>query len=200
MNVKSKHKKTKQSHSYLRLGRTINIVLVWLILSHYFDSFSSGSVCAQELDDQLQTRSAGAFSAGQNQLSLGGGSSIIAETNYLILQGRYGHFILDGVMLESGLQAWIPLDGDAPSIYILSPGVTTYLYQLGSLVPYAGAFYQYAISELEFEDPSSLGARAGFLIRQARSNFGLGLRASQGISCGASCRRITPEISLFLSF
>ena len=200
MNVKSKQKKTEQTHSYLGSCRTMKTVLVWLILMHCFDLFSSRSARAQELDDRLQTKSAGVFSVGQNQLSLGGGSSIIAETNYLILQGRYGHFILDGVMLESGLQAWIPLDGDAPSIYILSPGVTTYLYQLGSLVPYAGAFYQYAISELEFEEPSSIGARAGFLIRQARSNFGLGLRASQGINCGASCRRITPEISLFLSF
>ena len=103
-------------------------------------------------------------------------------------------------MLESGLQAWIPLEGQAPSIYILSPGITGYLYQLGGLVPYAGTFYQYAMTELELEDRSSIGARAGFLIRQARSHFGLGLRASQGTNCGASCRTVTPEISLFLSF
>lgn len=143
--------------------------------------------------------SAGAFSAGQNQLSLGGGSSTLANSNYLILQGRFGHFIVDGIILESGLQAWIPLE-DGPSVYVLSPGLTGYLYQLGSLVPYGGVFYQYTMTELDLQSHSSIGGRAGILLRQANSHLGLGARVSQGTNCGASCRLITPEISLFLSF
>lgn len=191
---------TQPSH-YLTLASDTNKRLpIYSCLILCFHLLSSYSILAQELDQALQDNSADAFSAGENQLSLGGGSSVIADSNYLILQGRYGHFIMDGLMLETGLQAWIPLEDKAPSIYVLSPGITAYLYQLGSLVPYAGAFYQYTMTELALKNRTAIGARGGFLIRQARSHFGLGLRASQGTNCGASCRIVTPEISLFLSF
>ena len=81
MNVKSKQKKTEQTHSYLGTCKTMRTMLVWFILMHCLDLFSPRSVRAQELDDHLQTESAGTFSAGQNQLSLGGGSSVVAESN-----------------------------------------------------------------------------------------------------------------------
>ena len=147
-----------------------------------------------------QNSNAGPFSSGHNQLSIGGGSSTIGRDNYLILQGRFGHFVQDGIVLEMGMQGWIPLSDEAPSIYVLSPGITGYLYQLGSFIPYAGVFYQYAISDLELEAQSALGARGGFLVRQGASHLGIGARVTQGVECGESCRVITPEISLMLNF
>jgi hypothetical protein len=147
-----------------------------------------------------QDASAGQFSAGNNQLAIGGGTSSISDHSYLILQGRFGHFIRDGLILEMGMQGWIPLSDDALSIYVLSPGVTGYLYQLGAFVPYAGVFYQYSISELEFEAKSALGARGGILVQQGGSHLGIGVRVTQGVECGESCRVISPEISFMLNF
>jgi len=147
-----------------------------------------------------QDTNAGQFSAGKNQLAIGGGTSSISDHSYLILQGRFGHFIRDGLILEMGMQGWIPLSDDALSIYVLSPGVTGYLYQLGPFVPYAGIFYQYAISKLEFEAKSALGARGGLLVQQGSSHLGIGVRVTQGVECGESCRAINPEISFMLNF
>ena len=147
-----------------------------------------------------QNVDAGPFASGQNPLSLGGGSSTIGSNHYLILQGRFGHFIQNGLVLEMGMQSWIPLSDEASSIYVLSPGLTGYLYQLGSFIPYAGVFYQYAISDLVLEAQSAFGARGGFLLRQGGSHLGIGARVTQGVECGQDCRVVTPEISLLLNF
>ncbi len=144
--------------------------------------------------------SPGAFAAGQSQLSIGGGTSSIGEGSYLILQGRYGYFWADGLVAELGLQGWVPLDDDLSSIYVFTPGVTAYLYQLGVVVPYAGAFYQYALSEQPLDETSAIGARAGIVLRQGGGFLGLGARVTQGIECGKDCRTVSPEFSLMLSF
>lgn len=142
----------------------------------------------------------GPFAGGKSQLSLGGGSSTLGQSSYLILQGRYGYFLVNGLVLETGLQSWIPFDSKAKAIYVLSPGVTGYLYQLGGFVPYAGVFYQQAFSELILENKQALGARGGFVYRQGGGFIGLGARVTDAIDCEIDCRMITPEISLLLSF
>ena len=145
-------------------------------------------------------KGAGRFSAGKSQLSIGGGSSQLLGSNYLILQGRYGYFFLDGLVAELGGQAWIPLSGDFGSAYLISPGLTAYLYQAGVIIPYIGGFYQYAIADFELISRAAIGGRGGILLQQGGSFLGLGIRVTQGLDCEEDCRELIPEISLLLSF
>ena len=143
---------------------------------------------------------AGRFAAGRSQLSVGGGSARVLGSNYLMIQGRYGYFIADGLVAELGGQTWLPLGGNAGSAYLISPGFTAYLYQAEVVVPYLGGFFQYAVADFELSSQAAIGGRGGILIRQGGSFLGLGARVTQGLNCGASCRETIPEISLLLSF
>ena len=174
-----------------RLSINLSIFSIRSIL-FILSTFSSLTVRADE--------GAGQLAAGKSQLSVGGGSAQILGSNYLIIQGRYGYFMADGFVAELGGQTWIPLGGNAGSAYLISPGLTAYLYQAGVVVPYLGTFFQYAVADFELSSQAAVGGRGGILFRQGGSFLGLGARVTQGLDCGASCRETIPEISLFLSF
>ena len=108
--------------------------------------------------------------------------------------------MMDGLVAELGAQTWVPLEGDASAVYLLSPGLTAYLYQAGSVVPYLGGFYQYTFADFPLASRAAIGGRAGILMRQGGSFLGLGMRLTQGIECAETCREWAPEISLMLNF
>lgn len=143
---------------------------------------------------------AGPFASGRNQFSLGGGTSTLGEDLYLVLQGRYGYFVMDGLATQLGVETWLPLNGGL-SLTSLSPGVSYYIYQLRPLVPYAGIFYQHTFTKLTLESLDAYGGRVGALWQSSGILLGLGARITRPFGCtGGDCQVIEPEITLLLSF
>ena len=144
--------------------------------------------------------SAGPFASSRVQLSLGGGSSQLASVDYLILRGQASYFMIDGLSADLGLQTWIALDDEGDHVFMVSPGLSYFVYQLSPLVPYVGAFYQRAFTALPLESLDAVGARGGFIFQQGYTLIGLGARMTQALGCAEDCVQITPEITLQISF
>ena len=144
--------------------------------------------------------SAGPFAKSRVQLSLGGGSSQLASVDYLILRGQVSYFVIDGLSADLGLQTWIALDDEGDHVFMASPGLSYFVYQLSPLVPYVGAFYQRAFTALPLESLDAVGARGGFIFQQGYTLIGLGARMTQALGCTEDCVQITPEITLQISF
>jgi hypothetical protein len=143
---------------------------------------------------------AGPFAQGKNQLTLGGGLSQINNDRYFALQGRVGYLVTNGLALQLGGQAWVPLD-DSDALYTLAPGATYYLYQLKPLIPYAGVFYERTFTSINIGERNAWGARGGLMWQSRGLLLGFGLSVKQPFGCeDESCRLIEPELSFLVNF
>ena len=143
---------------------------------------------------------AGPFAQGKSQLTLGGGLSQINNNRYFALQGRVGYLVTDGLALQLGGQAWVPL-GDSDALYTLAPGATYYLYQLKPLIPYAGVFYERTLTSIDIGERNAWGARGGLMWQSSGLLLGFGLSIKQPFGCeDESCRLIEPELSFLVNF
>lgn len=146
----------------------------------------------------------GPFDKGRVRLALGGGSatSLGANKSVIYVALGVGYFVADG--FELGLEGEHYFGAD-PSQSALSPTVR-YIFQLGQVAPYVGAFYRQIFLGDPFEDLASVGARGGVLLLQRGLGYaGVGAVYEQFTSgCEEnnldSCDRVYPEISFGIAF
>ena len=172
--------------------RLRHVLCTLMMLGSMHGSFDISRVEAQT--------SAGPFASSRLQLSLGGGSSQLASVDYLILRGQVSYFLIDGFSADLGLQTWIALDDEGDHVFMASPGISYFVYQLSPLVPYLGTFYQRAFTNLSLESPNAIGARVGLIFQQGLTLIGIGARVTQTIGCDEDCIDIAPELALQISF
>jgi hypothetical protein len=115
---------------------------------------------------------AGPFARGKKTASILFGFGSTFSSDYFILGGGVGYFLVDGLELELNAEIW--LFGD-PTITKLTPGLRYVLHMVPVVKPYIGGFYRYTFLEDPFENVSSIGARAGvYLVKSQRFMLGLG--------------------------
>jgi hypothetical protein len=91
----------------------------------------------------------------------------------MILGGGFGYYLVDG--LEAGLEGQVWLF-DEPTIGTITPQVRYVLHMVPVIKPYVGTFYRRYLIGNDFNDFSSVGARAGgiLLLGGGRAFLGLG--------------------------
>ena len=150
-------------------------------------------------DPRLQRdapRYRGPFAQGRVRASVIAG----ANSDYLVLGGGLGYYVLDG--LEVGLSSQFWLIG-SPRIIALSPQVRYVLYFVPFLKPYLGVFYEHGFVGDGFRDYDSVGGRAGaFWVSNGGSYFGAGAVFEQTLDCPEfrDCFQILPEVIVAISF
>lgn len=119
-------------------------------------------------------RDAGPFSKGSIGLSVLLGSAFVGDSEYLILGAGLGYFLVDGLEVGVEGQAWV---FDEPVIGTVTPQVRYIFHMVPVLKPYVGTFYRRYIIGNDFNDFSSVGARAGAILLPGKSRTYVGLGA-----------------------
>lgn len=146
---------------------------------------------------------AGPFSQGRSRIAISGGSAGgFGGERYLVLGATYGYFLVDGLELGMGAQAW--LLGD-PSVYTLTPQVRYVLHFVPVLKPYVGGFFSRWFVGGDGDDLSTMGARAGaFYVTGGGGFVGGGVVVETILDCqledDADCTDIYPEIAFSIVF
>ena len=175
-------------------------------------SFNVQTTHAKKRKTKQQVRRTyrGPFSQGNIQVSIGGGTSSSFGSDYIILGGMVGYFIIDGLAPSLGANFWL---GDDPSVQEVSPGLTYYVYQMHDtvpLVPYGGIFFEktWIGESTNFEglDVNAYGFRLGALYTSNNLLIGGGIRQTYLMGCEGmvkalygTCQDLAPEIRFSLT-
>lgn len=198
-------------------GIALSVILFFTITTVSWDS-KTNEITTQEAvakkkrkrKKAKQRSNAGPFAQGNFQLSLGGGTANSFGSDYVIIGGSVGYFVIDGLAPSLGFQFWI---GDEPSVTELSPGVNYYFYQVQNiipLVPYVGTFFERTwigkSSVTTDMTVNAYGGRVGALYSLGRLLIGGGIRATYLMDCDktleamyGACEDIGPELSISFS-
>jgi hypothetical protein len=112
-------------------------------------------------------QNAGMFSKGKRRVSgtIGWGSSY--GNDYLLVGLGVGYFIRNGIDVGVDLEGWFIGD---PTQYKVSPRADYVMWKMPRIKPYGGVFYRYSFVS-DFDDQSSVGARAGAFYKGARGGM-----------------------------
>ena len=116
------------------------------------------------------------YEQGYMTLGFSGGTVRRLDDTQFVIGGSFGYFILDGLELSGGVEAY--LFGE-PTTWTVTPGIRYVIHQLSTVNPYLGAFYRYSfVGEYknygDLPDLQSIGARAGISIRTGSAIINVG--------------------------
>jgi hypothetical protein len=199
------------------IGIFLSVILFFAIMTLSWNTETNGittqEAVAKKKRKKKKTKrrsNAGPFAQGNFQLSIGGGTANSFGSNYVILGGSVGYFVIDGLAPSLGFQFWI---GDEPSVTELTPGVNYYLYQVRDiipLIPYIGTFFEKTwigkSSVTKEMTVNAYGGRVGALYSLGRLLIGGGIRTTYLMDCDktleamyGACEDIGPELSISFS-
>jgi len=120
--------------------------------------------------------------------------------DYLLVGVGAGRFIKTGLELALNFEAWI---GSDPGVTKLTPQINYVVTRARVAQPYVGAFYTRSFIQ-DFDDLSSVGARAGVFRGKGRASYGVGGVWENYLDCDESlygdCSTFYPEVFVSTSF
>jgi hypothetical protein len=147
--------------------------------------------------DDGPDRSAGPFAKGSIRLTLLAGWGSTATSDYLILGGGLGYFLVNGLEVGVDYEAWI---FDQPVMHRVSPETKYVFHMVPVIKPYVGVFYRHTFVTQGYDDFDQVGARGGifFVPRGGRMFVGGGAIYERLLDCEETaildCDEVYPEI------
>lgn len=148
-------------------------------------------------------RDAGPFARGSVSLTLlVGTASLGYDSQYFILGGGLGYYVVDGLELGAEGTVWL---FDSPTIGTVMPQARYVLHFVPVIKPYVGTFIKHYMIGEDIDDFNSVGGKVGGLLvmAQGRAFLGLGAVYEHLLDCdnaNFSCDDWYPELSIALSF
>ncbi|HSC89463.1 MAG TPA: hypothetical protein VLC09_19410 [Polyangiaceae bacterium] len=139
------------------------------------------------------------FDRGSIRLSVMLGWAQGSTTDWLMLGGGAGYYVLDGLEVHADANFW--LIGD-PFIATVTPGVRYVFHQLRDVKPYVGAFYRHYFVDAPSADSDSIGGRVGvYFVVNPHVYFGGGLVVEQLVNNNLfyDDTQVYPEITIGFS-
>lgn len=142
------------------------------------------------------------FSKGSKQVSIYGGNGYAFNNSYLLLGVSGAYYFANGFNVGLSAEFWT---GSSPGIQKISPSLTYVFYQVPTVKPYLGVFYQHTYIDGNWPDLESTGGRAGiYLMMNPHTYLGLGGVYESYMNCNEtiynSCSDSYAEISLTFAF
>ena len=140
------------------------------------------------------------FQRGRSRLTINGAYARSNNNDYLVLGLGAGYYVMDGLELGAGAEAWL---GSVPHIYKVSPEAT-YVLETPQFKPYFGGFYRHTFYD-RLPSLDSAGGRAGFILPVSpRTYASAGLVYELLFRCDSGrygrCSQVYPEASFSVSF
>lgn len=142
---------------------------------------------------------AAAFSEGSVSFDIVAGAGSAFNQNYTVLGVGIGYYVVKGLEVGIDVQHWF---SGEPSITKVSPQVKYVFSELGSIKPYAGAFYRETFIESQ-SDEGSFGFRGGvFFSSSDGMHIGAGIVYEEYLDCEKviECSTSYPEVIFSLHF
>lgn len=158
---------------------------------------------APEEEAPKRKRDAGPFARGSVTLTLlVGTASLGYDSQYVILGGGLGYYVVDGLELGAEGTIWL---FDSPTIGTVMPQARYVLHMVPVIKPYVGTFFKHYMVGEDIDDFNSVGGKVGGLLvmAQGRAYLGLGAVYEHLLDCDDtyfSCDDWYPELSIALSF
>lgn len=138
------------------------------------------------------------YAAGRVRVGIGGGSDRSDGHWNIGLSVALGYFVVDNLELGGDFAVQF---GEDPFAAQLGPAIRYFLPITEEIHPYLGAFYRHWFFSRGVADLDTVGARAGLILRQGPTFFGLGLVYEVIIStCEDGCVSVYPELGLSVLF
>jgi len=144
---------------------------------------------------------AGVFGQGRTHFVASAGTGHAFNENYLILGLGASYYVVDGLNVGLGVEAWT---GGDPGMYKATASTQYVFYRVERIKPYVGAFYRRTYVD-RLPDIDSAGARAGVYLHAGRNAYlGAGLVYETYVDCTSSvyrsCSSTYGELTFTLAF
>ncbi len=155
---------------------------------------------AQASDEKPRAKPSTPFDRNSVRVGLVVGWAQADTTDWLVLGGGLGYYLLDGLEVHADANFWV---GGSPFIATVTPGVRYVFHMLPDVKPYVGTFYRHYFVDRPGFDSDSLGGRAGiYFMVNSHAYIGGGLVVEQLINNNLfkNATQVYPEVTFALAF
>lgn len=164
------------------------------------DSLEPEAALALASDEQARAKPSTPFDRNSVRVGLVVGWAQADTTDWLVLGGGLGYYVLDGLEVHADANFWV---GGSPFIATVTPGVRYVFHMLPDVKPYVGTFYRHYFVDRPGFDSDSLGGRAGiYFMVNSHAYIGGGLVVEQLINNNLfeNATQVYPEVTFALAF